>query len=111
MVCLIHSGHFFQGDLSECFKSRALSSLDDFFTKDSYELSEHTRVVRMPNVQLRMLQQEPFEYSTEPRVEDSEWDQLVKFVMRKVRTRLKNVLTYYYLFYSCSSSVFVYRFL
>ncbi|XP_046667792.1 uncharacterized protein LOC124359247 [Homalodisca vitripennis] len=79
-----------EGDLSECFKSRALTSLDDFFTKDAYQLSEHTRVVRMPGTQLRALQRESFEYSTEPRADDSEWDQFVKFIMRKVERFIKS---------------------
>lgn len=33
---------------------------------------------------MRSLEQEPFEYSTEPRADESEWDQLVKFALRKV---------------------------
>ncbi|XP_054258835.1 uncharacterized protein LOC128983549 isoform X2 [Macrosteles quadrilineatus] len=79
-----------EGDLAECFKSRALSSLDDFFTRDSYELSEHSRVVRMPGTQLRRLVQEPFEYSNEARETDSEWDQFAKFIMRKVERFIKS---------------------
>lgn len=38
----------------------------------------------MPVEQLRSIAQEPYEYSSEPRADDSEWDHLVKFAMRKV---------------------------
>lgn len=90
---IFESGLLFeQGDLSECFKSRALSSLDDFFAKDAYKLSEHTRVVRMPSRQLRLLKHEPYEFSSETRAEDSEWDQFVKFLLRKVFLAI--ILTY-----------------
>ncbi|XP_044754958.1 uncharacterized protein LOC123313916 [Coccinella septempunctata] len=72
------------GDLAECFKSRALSTFEEFFSNSLYELSDNARVRRMPTPQLRQLSQEPFEFSEEPRAEDSEWDQLVKFASRKV---------------------------
>lgn len=38
----------------------------------------------MPETQLRQLAHEPFEYSQTPRADEDEWDQLVKFAMRKV---------------------------
>jgi hypothetical protein len=41
----------------------------------------------MPERQLRQLVHEPYEYSSAPRSEESEWDQLVKFGMRKVSPR------------------------
>ena len=79
-----------EGDFSECFKSRALSSLDDFFDKDIYNVNDNARVIRMPGVTLRSLAQEPYEYSTEPRAEEPEWDQFVKFLLRRVERFLKS---------------------
>ncbi|GLV32677.1 Osiris 2 [Carabus blaptoides fortunei] len=78
------------GDLAECFKSRALGSLDEFFAKPVYDLTENARVVRMPTSQLRQLAQEPYEYSSASRADEPEWDQLVKFVMRKAEKFLKS---------------------
>ncbi|XP_023023997.2 DUF1676 domain-containing protein Osi2 [Leptinotarsa decemlineata] len=78
------------GDLAECFKSRALASFDDFFNKPEYYLSETARIKRMPETQLRQLVQEPYEYSESPRSSDSEWDQLLKFAKRKVEKFLKS---------------------
>lgn len=49
-----------------------------------YSLTENARVVRLPEQQLRSLEHEGYEYSSEPRNTDSEWDQLVKFALRKV---------------------------
>lgn len=79
-----------EGDLSECFKAKALSSLDDFFTKDSYTLNDNARVIRMPEEHMRSIHQEPYEFSSAPRAEEPEWDQFVKFVMRKVERFLKS---------------------
>nr|CAD7264754.1 unnamed protein product [Timema shepardi] len=79
-----------EGDLSECFKSRALSTLDEFFGKDAYTLTENARVVRMPEAQLRQLHQEPYEFSTSSRADEPEWDQFVKFMLRKVEKFLKS---------------------
>jgi hypothetical protein len=78
------------GDLSECFKSRALASLDEFFDKDTYTLTENARVIRMPVAQLRRLRQEAFEFSSTPRADDPEWDQFVKFLLRKVERFIKS---------------------
>ncbi|KAL0277523.1 UNVERIFIED_CONTAM: hypothetical protein PYX00_004774 [Menopon gallinae] len=78
------------GDLSECFKSRALASLDDFFTKEGYYVTENVRVVRMPAEQLRRLVSEPYEFSTQPRAEETEWEQFVKFLMRKIERFVKS---------------------
>lgn len=41
----------------------------------------------MPEVQLRQLSREPYEFSQEPRADEPEWDQLVKFALRKVYTQ------------------------
>lgn len=78
------------GDLSECFKSRALASLDEFFDKDAYTLTDNAKVVRMPAAQLRKLREEPFEFSSTPRAEEPEWDQFVKFLLRKVERFVKS---------------------
>ncbi|KAJ1525269.1 hypothetical protein ONE63_010093 [Megalurothrips usitatus] len=79
-----------EGDFSECFKSRALSSLDDFFDKDLYPVNDNARVIRLPGVTLRSLAQEPYEFSTEARAEEPEWDQFVKFLLRRVERFLKS---------------------
>ncbi|XP_030754187.1 uncharacterized protein LOC115880982 [Sitophilus oryzae] len=78
------------GDLASCFQSRALASLDDFFNQPAYVLTEKARVLRLPETHLRSLGQESYEYSSAPRSEDSEWDSLVKFGMRKVEKFLKS---------------------
>jgi hypothetical protein len=78
-----------EGDMSECFKSKALASLDDFFDKDAYILTDNAKMTRMPAAQLRQLRQEPFEFSSIPRAEETEWDQFVKFLMRKVERFVK----------------------
>ncbi|KAL1494618.1 hypothetical protein ABEB36_010188 [Hypothenemus hampei] len=78
------------GDLASCFQSRALASLDDFFNQPSYTLTEHARVLRLPEQHLRALGQENYEYSSAPRSEDSEWDSLLKFGLRKIEKFLKS---------------------
>lgn len=78
------------GELSDCFKSQALGTFTDFFAKDYYKLSSHARIIRMPETQLRSLAHEPYEFVSESRAEDSDWDQLVKFVMRRVEKFLKS---------------------
>ncbi|XP_049808641.1 uncharacterized protein LOC126251932 isoform X1 [Schistocerca nitens] len=77
------------GDLAECFKSRALNSLD-FLELPAYPLTENARIVRMAETHLRSLQHEPYEFSSAPRADESEWDQLVKFALRKVEKFLKS---------------------
>ncbi|XP_049862086.1 uncharacterized protein LOC126355745 isoform X3 [Schistocerca gregaria] len=77
------------GDLAECFKSRALNSLD-FLELPAYPLTENARIVRMADTHLRSLQHEPYEFSSAPRADESEWDQLVKFALRKVEKFLKS---------------------
>ncbi|KAI8130891.1 hypothetical protein CVS40_0868 [Lucilia cuprina] len=78
------------GDLSECFKTQALNSFDEIFYREHYALSDFARVVRMPETQQRSLLQEPFEYSEEPRNEDSDWDQLVKYALRRAERFIKS---------------------
>ncbi|KAI8423230.1 hypothetical protein MSG28_014265 [Choristoneura fumiferana] len=58
------------GDLGDCFKAQALRSFDDFFDKPAY--------------------QEPPQLSSQPRSEDSDWDALVKFGMRKIERFLRS---------------------
>lgn len=57
-----------------------------------YSLSENARVVRVSDYEMRSLEQEPFEYSTEPRADEEEWDQMVKFAMRKVERYVPTLL-------------------
>ncbi|KAJ9577066.1 hypothetical protein L9F63_006346 [Diploptera punctata] len=78
------------GDLSDCFKLKALTSLDEFFDRDAYPLSDTARMVRMPKHHLRQLNKEPFEFSSTPRADEPEWDQFVKFLMRKVERFVKS---------------------
>ncbi|KAJ8952313.1 hypothetical protein NQ318_017206 [Aromia moschata] len=78
------------GDLAECFKSRALVSFEEFFNKPSYHLSDNARIFRLPESHLRHLAQEPYEYAESARADEPEWDQLVKFGMRKIERFLKS---------------------
>lgn len=79
------------GDLAECFKAKALSNLDEFFTKETYSLNDNARIVRMPEEHVRRVYQEPFEFTTTgARADEPEWDQFVKFVTRKVERFLKS---------------------
>lgn len=48
-----------------------------------YSFTQNARIIRMPDYQLRSLEQEPYEFSSESRSADTEWDQLVKFALRK----------------------------
>ncbi|XP_019891879.2 uncharacterized protein LOC101899972 isoform X1 [Musca domestica] len=79
------------GDLSECFKNQALSSFDEIFYRNSYpSLTEFARIVRLPETQQRSLLSEPFEYSEEPRNDDSDWDQMVKYALRRAERFIKS---------------------
>ncbi|XP_030370676.1 uncharacterized protein LOC115621227 [Scaptodrosophila lebanonensis] len=78
------------GDLSECFKTQALGTFDEIFYKDQYRLSDFARVVRLPETQQRSLLQEPFEYSEEPRGDDDDWNQLVKYALRRAERFIKS---------------------
>ncbi|KAJ8928848.1 hypothetical protein NQ314_018533 [Rhamnusium bicolor] len=61
-----------------------------YFFQPSYHLSDNARIFRLPESQLRQAAQEPYEYSESPRADEPEWDQLVKFAMRKVEKFLKS---------------------
>ncbi|KAH8294761.1 hypothetical protein KR018_002603 [Drosophila ironensis] len=78
------------GDLSECFKTQALNTFDEIFYRDAYRLSDFARVVRLPETQQRSLLQEPFEYSEEPRGDDDDWNQLVKYALRRAERFIKS---------------------
>ncbi|CAD6224029.1 GSCOCG00005446001-RA-CDS [Cotesia congregata] len=79
------------GDFAECFKSRAINSLSEFFQQHEYYLNDNVRVVRMGRDLVQEVNRQPFEYTSSPRSDDSEWDQLVKFVERKAEKFLKTV--------------------
>ncbi|KAG8038541.1 hypothetical protein G9C98_006237 [Cotesia typhae] len=79
------------GDFAECFKSRAINSLSEFFQQHEYYLNDNVRVVRMGRDLVQKVNRQPFEYTSSPRSDDSEWDQLVKFVERKAEKFLKTV--------------------
>ncbi|XP_066581899.1 uncharacterized protein Osi2 [Prorops nasuta] len=79
------------GDLAECFKSRALNTFEDFFDQAEYNLNEHVKVIRMPREVVKEVNRQPYEYSSAPRAEESEWDQLVKFAARKAEKFVKTV--------------------
>ncbi|XP_072935527.1 uncharacterized protein Osi2 [Epargyreus clarus] len=77
------------GDLADCFKAQALRSFDDFFDKQAYQLSENAVLVKVES-QARALAREPPELSSQPRSEDSDWDALVKYGMRKIERFLRS---------------------
>ncbi|XP_076241376.1 DUF1676 domain-containing protein Osi2 [Calliopsis andreniformis] len=79
------------GDLAECFKSQALGYFSDFFDQPHYDLNDYVKVVRMSRDVVKEVNREPYEYSSEARSSDSEWDQLVKFAMRKAEKFVKSV--------------------
>lgn len=83
------NGACLQGDMTECFKARSLSGLGDFFVRDSYRLNENVRVIRLPGDD-EGRSSRAFEYSTDQRSDDTEWDKLVKFAMRKVERFLRS---------------------
>ncbi|KAL4707033.1 hypothetical protein ACJJTC_014312 [Scirpophaga incertulas] len=77
------------GDLADCFKAQALRSFDDFFDKQAYQLSENAVLVKVDS-QARALAHEPPTLSSQPRSEDSDWDALVKYGMRKIERFLRS---------------------
>ncbi|CAH0721063.1 unnamed protein product, partial [Brenthis ino] len=77
------------GDLADCFKAQALRSFDDFFDKPSYQLSDNA-ILRKVESQARALAREPPQLSSQPRSEDSDWDSLVKYGMRKIERFLRS---------------------
>ncbi|CAB3222961.1 unnamed protein product [Arctia plantaginis] len=78
-----------QGDLADCFKAQALRSFDDFFDKPSYALSENAVLVKVES-QARALLREPPTLESQPRSEDSDWEALVKYGMRKIERFLRS---------------------
>jgi hypothetical protein len=81
------------GDLSECFKSRALSSLDEFFLTSSvsFPLTENARIRRFKaGAEEEARSGRGFEFSAQPRTSDSEWDRFVKFLLRRVEVFVKS---------------------
>ncbi|XP_026492476.2 uncharacterized protein LOC113398108 [Vanessa tameamea] len=77
------------GDLADCFKAQALRSFDDFFDKQAYQLSDNAVLIKVES-QARALAREPPQLSSQPRSEDSDWDGLVKYGMRKVERFLRS---------------------
>ncbi|OXU21776.1 hypothetical protein TSAR_009593 [Trichomalopsis sarcophagae] len=77
------------GDFAECFKSRALNTFSDFFDQDLYNLNDNVKVIRMPRDVVKEVSRQPYEYAASARSEDSEWDSLVKFAMRKAERFIK----------------------
>lgn len=55
------------GDLAECFKSRALNSLSEFFDQQEYNLNHNVRVVRMSRDIVQEVSRQPYEFSSSPR--------------------------------------------
>ncbi|KAL2746233.1 uncharacterized protein V1477_004603 [Vespula maculifrons] len=79
------------GELAECFKSEALTSFSEFFDQTAYALNENVKVVQMSRQVVADVNRQPYEYSTEPRSDESEWDQLVKFASRKMERFVKTM--------------------
>ncbi|KZC11145.1 PREDICTED: uncharacterized protein LOC107189232 [Dufourea novaeangliae] len=80
------------GDLADCFKSQALSYFSDFFDHSHYDLNDHVKVVRMSRDVVQDVSRQPYEYSSEARSSDSEWDHLMKFALRKVEKFVKTAV-------------------
>ncbi|XP_029669804.1 uncharacterized protein LOC115239430 [Formica exsecta] len=79
------------GDLAECFKSQALNYFSDFFDHAEYSLSDYVRVKRMSDRVVTEINHQPYEYSNEPRSSETEWDQMINFVKRKVERFVKTM--------------------
>lgn len=84
------NGNCLSGDLSECFKSQALTNFDEIFFRDSYQMTDFARVVKVADGESRSLYQEPFELSEETRSDDDEWSQLTKYALRRAERFLKS---------------------
>ncbi|KAK2579930.1 hypothetical protein KPH14_007610 [Odynerus spinipes] len=80
-----------RGELAECFKSQALTSFFEFFDQPVYNFNENVKFVRMSRQVVADVNRQPYEYSTEPRSDESEWDQLVKFASRKMEKFVKTM--------------------
>lgn len=46
-------------------------------------MSESVKILKLPESQVRSLENEPYEYVSEPKSTDSDWEELVKFMLRK----------------------------
>ncbi|XP_020286810.1 uncharacterized protein LOC109856205 [Pseudomyrmex gracilis] len=79
------------GDLAECFKSQALSYFSDFFDHVEYSLNDYVRIKRMSDRVVNKVDHQPYEYSNEPRSEETEWDQLLNFIKRKIERFVKTM--------------------
>ncbi|XP_015114458.1 uncharacterized protein LOC107039391 [Diachasma alloeum] len=79
------------GDLAECFKSRAIGSFADFFDQPEYLFTDQVKFVRMGRDVLQEVARQPYEFSSSPRSDESDWDQLVKFATRKAERFVKTV--------------------
>ncbi|KAL6263590.1 hypothetical protein P5V15_006379 [Pogonomyrmex californicus] len=79
------------GDLAECFKSRALNYFSDFFDHPEYSLNDNVCIKRMSDKIITEIQHQPYEYSNEPRSGETEWDQMVNFMKRKMERFVKTM--------------------
>uniref|UniRef100_A0A087Z2Q4 Uncharacterized protein n=1 Tax=Anopheles darlingi TaxID=43151 RepID=A0A087Z2Q4_ANODA len=78
------------GELADCFKSQALNTFSEFFEQEQYQLTGDARIVRLPETQLRSLQQEGYEFVGESRHSDSEWELLYKYALRRIERFVKS---------------------
>ncbi|XP_025992055.1 uncharacterized protein LOC105198796 [Solenopsis invicta] len=79
------------GDLAECFKSRALNYFSDFFDHAEYSLNDNIRIKRMSEQVVTEVHRQPYEYSNEPRSGETEWDEMVNFMKRKMERFVKTM--------------------
>ncbi|XP_077271625.1 DUF1676 domain-containing protein Osi2 [Temnothorax americanus] len=79
------------GDLAECFKSRALNYFSDFFDHAEYSLNDNVQIKRMSDQVITEVYRQPYEYSNEPRSGETEWDQMVNFMKRKMEKFVKTM--------------------
>ncbi|KAL0105055.1 hypothetical protein PUN28_016588 [Cardiocondyla obscurior] len=79
------------GDFAECFKSRALNYFSDFFDQPEYALNDHVRIKRMSEEIVTRAHRQPYEYSNEPRSGETEWDQMINFMKRKMERFVKTM--------------------
>lgn len=56
------------GDLAECFKSRAINSFTDFFDHNQYHLNDHVKIVRMGRDIVQEVNRQPYEYASTSRL-------------------------------------------
>ncbi|XP_011703616.1 PREDICTED: uncharacterized protein LOC105459363 [Wasmannia auropunctata] len=79
------------GDFAECFKSRALNYFSDFFDHAEYSLNDNIRIKRMSDQVVTEVHRQPYEYSNDPRSGETEWDQMVNFMKRKMERFVKTM--------------------